>query len=127
MAEGVRRAGDGLGRSLPILVLPNSEIEREAEERGLRAVREVFADRGYRPDGALVPRREDGAVLHDREEIAARVVRMVTEGRVRAVDGTDVEVRAESVCVHGDTPGAVEIAQAVREALDDAGVAVRPF
>lgn len=123
VAEGIA----SVSTDLAILVLPDSEIARAAEAAGLRAVPEVFADRGYNPDGSLVSRREKGAVLHDAEEIAARVVRMVRSGRVTAVDGTDVEVEAQSVCVHGDTPGAVEIARTIRRRLDEAGIAVESF
>ena len=94
---------------------------------GLRTVAEVFADRAYRPDGTLVPRREAGAVLHDPAVIAERAVRMVTEGLVTAEDGTDVGVRAESICVHGDSPGAPHILAAVWEELRAAGVDLQPF
>jgi 5-oxoprolinase (ATP-hydrolysing) subunit A len=113
--------------SLPVLGLPGSLVLQLAEEAGLRAVTEAFADRGYTVDGRLVPRNEPGAVLHDPEEVAARVVRMAREGLVTAVDGTDVELRAESVCIHGDTPGAVAMARAVRTSLEQAGVEIRPF
>ena len=112
---------------LPVLGLPGSAFLAEAERRGLRAVPEAFADRGYTPDATLVPRAEPGALLDDPDEVAARVLRLVTEGVVTAVDGSVVAVRAESVCLHGDSPGAVEIARAVRTALDDAGVAVSSF
>jgi len=98
-----------------------------AEAAGLRAVPEFFVDRGYTPEGALVPRSQDGALLHDPTEVAARVVRMVEDGVVTAVDGTDVAVRAESACVHGDSPGAVEMATAVRDALAAAGVELHAF
>ena len=98
-----------------------------ASEAGLRAVPEAFADRGYLPDGRLVPRTEAGAVLRDPREVAARVVRLARDGVVTATDGTDVAVRAESVCIHGDTPGAVAMARAVRTALEAAGVEIRPF
>ncbi len=114
-------------RSLPVLGLPGSVLLREAERRGLRTVGEAFADRGYTPEGTLVPRTEPGALLHDPDEVAARVLRMVTDGVVTAVDGTDVQVRAESVCVHGDSPGAVAMSRAVRTALTGAGVAVAGF
>lgn len=123
VAEGIATVSP----ELAVLVLPDSEIEQAARVRGLRPVREVFADRGYRADGSLVPRREPGAVLHEPEEIAQRVLRMVQQGQVTAVDGTEVAVEAESVCVHGDTPGAVAIAERVRAVLDGAGVAVRSF
>ena len=114
-------------RTLPLMGLAGSELLTVAAAAGLRTVAEAFADRAYTPQGLLVARSEPGAVLHDADAIAARVVRFVTEGVVEAVDGSDVALAAESVCVHGDTDGAVAIARAVRAALDGAGVAVRPF
>lgn len=113
--------------SLPVLGLPGSVFLDAAERAGLRAVPEAFADRGYTPGGTLVPRREPGAVLDDPDAVAARVLTMVRDGTVTAVDGSIVEVRAESVCVHGDSPGAVAMARAVRAGLDEAGITVRPF
>ena len=113
--------------ALPLLVLPGSEIERQARAAGLRTVREAFADRGYTPQATLVPRTEAGAVLHDADEIAARVVRMAVEGVVEAVDGSLVAVDAQSICVHGDTPGALAIAERVRRALEEAGLRVGSF
>lgn len=113
--------------NLPVLGLPGSALLRAAEEAGLRPVPEFFADRSYTPAGTLVSRREPGAVLHDPDEVAARVVRMATEKVVTAVDGSVVEVEAESVCVHGDSPGAVEMARTIREALTAAGVQLRAF
>ncbi len=112
---------------LPVLGLPGSALLRAAEAAGLRAVPEFFADRGYTPQGTLVPRTEAGALLHEPDAVAARVVRMVTERVVADVDGNDVPVRAESVCVHGDSPGAVDMAGAVRAALADAGVELQAF
>jgi UPF0271 protein len=113
--------------TLPVLGLPGSELLRAAEAAGLPTVREFFVDRGYTPDGTLVPRSEPGALLDDPDEVAERVLRMVTAGSVTAVDGTEVAVRAESACVHGDSPGAVRMAQAVRTRLTDAGVPLRAF
>jgi UPF0271 protein len=113
--------------SLPVLGLPGSVLLRVARENGLRAVAEAFADRGYTAEGTLVSRREPDALLHDPELVAARMVRLVTDGHVAAVDGTDVAVHAESICAHGDSPGAVAIARAVREALVGAGVRVEAF
>jgi UPF0271 protein len=113
--------------ALPILGLPGSVLLEKARAAGVPVVVEAFADRGYLPDGRLVPRGQSGALLHDVDEVARRVVRMVRERRVRAFDGTDVAVEADSVCVHGDTPGAVAIGRAVRQALDAAGVEVAPF
>ncbi|WP_218602811.1 LamB/YcsF family protein [Pseudonocardia abyssalis] len=113
--------------ALPVLGLPGSELLRAAEAAGLRAVPEFFVDRGYTGDGTLVPRAEPGALLHDADEVADRVRRLLAEGVVRAVDGTDVTVRAESACVHGDSPGAVAMAAAVRAALEADGVALEAF
>ena len=112
---------------LPVVGLPGSAVLAAATAKGLRAVGEAFADRGYRPDGTLVPRSEPGALVTSAEQVAARVVRIAVEGVVRAVDGTDVRVAAESVCVHSDTPGAAALAVAVRAALTGAGVHVAPF
>jgi UPF0271 protein len=119
--------GSGLPAPLPVLTLPGSALVEAAARYGVPTVAECFADRAYTPSGALVSRREPGAVLHDPDEVAARAVRMAREGLVTAADGTDVRIDARSVCVHGDTPRAVRIAAAVRKALVDAGVAVEPF
>jgi UPF0271 protein len=113
--------------NLPIVVLPGSEVQRLAEAAGLRAVTEAFADRGYRPDGTLVPRSESGAVLHDNAAVVERVVRLATGEPIPAADGSLLRIRAESVCVHGDTPGAVGMAAAIRSGLQAAGIAVRSF
>lgn len=112
---------------LPLVGLPGSALLALAASKGLRTVAEAFADRGYRADGTLVPRSEEGALVTDPEQVAARVVRIADEGRVTTVDGTDVELRAESVCVHSDTPGAVSLARSVRRALEESGVVVRAF
>ena len=113
--------------SLALLGLSGSAVEQAATEAGVRFVREAFVDRGYRPDGSLVPRSEPGAVLSDDAQIASRALRMVTDGVVTAVDGTDIAVQVDSLCVHGDTPGAVAMARAVRDALAAAGIGVEPF
>jgi len=112
---------------LPIVGLPGSVVLRLADEAGLRAVTEAFVDRAYNADGTLVPRSQPGAVLHDADQIASRTARMVTDGVVTAIDGSEITIRTESICVHGDTPGAVAIARAVRAALETADVVVRPF
>ncbi|KII00297.1 hypothetical protein LP52_01615 [Streptomonospora alba] len=112
---------------LPVLGLPGSVWLDRAEQAGLRTVREAFADRAYTPEGTLVPRREPGAVLHDAEEIARRCLAMVRGEPVAAIDGTPVRIDAESLCVHGDSPGAVEIARTVAERLRGAGVDPAPF
>ena len=116
-----------LGGGLPLVVLPGSVVEQLARSAGLRTVGEVFADRAYTGDATLVPRGTPGAVLHDPDVIARRVVRMVTDGVVVSVDGAAVPVAAETVCVHGDSPEAVAVAAAVRRALDAAGLDVTGF
>ena len=126
-AEAVVAAVRDYSPELPVLGLPGSAFLRAAEKAGLRTVREFFVDRGYTPEGTLVPRSQPGALLHEPSSVTARVVRLVTDGVVSAVDGSDVEVAAESACVHGDSPGAVEMARAVRAGLADAGVALRAF
>jgi UPF0271 protein len=113
--------------ALAILGLPGSELLAAADAAGLEAVPEAFADRAYRPDGGLVSRREPGSVLTDPDEVARRAVRIATDNEVVAVDGSLVGIRARSICVHGDTPGAVDLARAVRSALDAAGVGVYRF
>jgi UPF0271 protein len=113
--------------SLPVLGLPGSAWLRLAEEAGLTTVPEAFADRAYTPEGTLVSRRLPGAVLEDADEIARRCVAMATGGRITDADGGELKVDAASICVHGDTAGAVGIARRVRDALTDAGVALAPF
>ena len=113
-----------LGRAVPVLGL-HGEIERSARAAGLGFVREAFLDRGYLADGTLVPRGGPGALLREPAEVAARAVRLVREGVVRATDGSLVTVEAASLCVHGDSPDAVALARAVRAALDADGIEVR--
>ncbi|MCP2249331.1 LamB/YcsF family protein [Lentzea aerocolonigenes] len=103
-------------KDLPILGLPGSELLKKAERAGLRPVQEAFADRGYTPEGTLVPRSQPNALLTDTAQIVERATRL-QDGEIVAVDGSVIKTRAESLCVHGDTPGAVEHARAVREAL----------
>lgn len=126
-AEAVARAVAAADDSLAVLCLPGSEIGKAAGSAGLRVVLEAFADRAYNPDGTLVSRRRPGSVLHDPELIAARVVGMVVDHQVTAIDGSVIGIDAASICVHGDTPGAVAIASAVRAALIDAGVTLARF
>ena len=123
VVEAIRRYDP----ALPLLTLPGSAAMEAAAAAGIPAVGEGFADRAYTGQGRLVSRREPGAVLHDPEQVAARALRMATEGRVETVDGGEVEVEIRSLCVHGDTPGAVALAKAVRDALDQAGVRLEAF
>ena len=113
--------------TLPVLCQPGSVLARQATAGGLTVVGEGFADRGYRPDGRLMPRSEPGAVLHDPDAVLARAVRMAVDGVVETGDGQLVPVPVASICVHGDTPGAVDLATRVRAGLRDAGLAVEPF
>ena len=113
--------------TLPVLGQPGSALLRIAASEGLPAVSEAFADRGYLPDGRLVPRSDPGAVLSDPEAVAERVVRIAIDGVVEARGGGLVDVRARSVCTHGDSPGAVEMARATRAALEAAGVVLASF
>ncbi|WP_211231009.1 LamB/YcsF family protein [Streptomyces sulphureus] len=110
-----------------VLGLPGSQWLAQAERAGLPVHREAFADRAYTPEGTLVPRREPGAVLHDPQEIADRCVRIAAGEPITAIDGSALRVTADSLCVHGDSPGAVQIAEAVRDRLRSEGVALRSF
>ncbi len=126
-AQAVVDAVRGLDASLALVGLPGSRVLALADEAGIPTVREAFVDRGYRPDGTLVPRSEPGSLVTSPVLAGERAVRIVTEGKVPAVDGTLVDVHAESLCVHSDTPGSVQIASAVRSALAAAGVEVGAF
>jgi UPF0271 protein len=123
VVAGIRRAAD----DLTVLGFPGSELLRVAAAAGLPVVAEAFADRAYGADGALVSRREDGAVLTDRSAVVAQAVRLATAGEVVTTGGEVVTVRAASLCLHGDTPGAARLAASVRDALVAGGVTVAPF
>jgi UPF0271 protein len=112
---------------LPVLGLPGSALLRHAEQSGLRTVTEAFADRGYTAQATLVPRSQPGALLDDPAMVAQRMVDMLITGRMRSVDGVEIVVSARSICVHGDSPGAVAMAVAVRKALAEAGVEIQAF
>ncbi|MDR4533753.1 5-oxoprolinase subunit PxpA [Glutamicibacter sp. PS] len=115
------------GEDLPVLLLPGSLALDEAASAGLRGVAEAFADRNYTPEGTLLSRREPDAVIHDAQQVTDNMVRLATEGTIRAVDGSLIQMPAESICVHSDTAGAVAMAAAVREGLEAAGVQIRSF
>lgn len=126
-AAAIAAAVSSFSPALPVLTLPGSALETAASDLRLPAVAEAFADRGYRDDGSLVPRGQPGAVLTDPEVVAARAVSMITGGVVPTVSGAALEINPRSICVHGDTPGAVTLALAVRAALERAGVTLAPF
>ena len=125
LAAAIARATARFSQELALFGLAGSEPMRAAAEAaGLRFVPEAFADRAYRADGTLQPRSEPDALLTDPKAAARQAVVIALDGRVTAVDGSEVPMRAESICCHGDTPGAVEMAAGVRRALQEAGVAV---
>lgn len=117
----------GVPQGLVLLGLAGSRLLAAGRAAGLRVAAEAFADRGYAADGTLLPRDRPGAVLHDAEEVAARAVAMVRDGAVTAADGSRLRLTFDSLCLHGDTPGAVGIARATRAALARAGIALKPF
>jgi UPF0271 protein len=119
--------GSAVAKIDPKLILfapQDSFLARAGEANGLQIAHEVFADRNYLSDASLVPRSRPDALLRNPDEAAARVVRMLHDGKVRSVDGVDVDVRAETVCLHGDTPGAVDFARALRSRLESEGVTI---
>jgi UPF0271 protein len=122
VVDGVRAFGP-----LPVLGLPGSELLAAAERAGLEPVAEAFADRGYTPEGTLVPRTEPGALLPDADAVTQRALRLAGDGEIVAVDGSVLRSAARSLCVHGDTPSAVQLAVAVRRELEAAGITVRRF
>ncbi|WP_104102679.1 LamB/YcsF family protein [Cryobacterium sp. M96] len=126
-AQAVVDAIRAIDPSLPVMVLPDSEIQRLADAAGLRTVVEAFADRAYNSDGSLVSRSRPGAVLLHPDAVTEQALRLAGDRQVRTVDGSLLTVTAESICLHGDTPGAVAVAGAVRSALQDAGIRIRSF
>lgn len=120
--DGIKAFGD-----LPVMLLPGAYAAEYATSQGLRVIQEVFADRAYNPDGTLVSRREEGAVIHDPSVVAERVLRMATSGEIEAIDGSVLTLEAESVCVHGDSPGAVTMAEQIKNTLESNGVQVGSF
>ncbi|WP_058909809.1 LamB/YcsF family protein [Entomohabitans teleogrylli] len=112
---------------LPLVALAGAPIIALAHSRGLNTIAEAFADRAYHADGTLVSRREAGAVLHDPQQVAQRMLQLVTEGGVASVEGTFTAIAADSICVHGDSPGAIDMARQVRQILESHGIAIRSF
>jgi UPF0271 protein len=126
-AEAIAAAVAAYDRTLPLLGLPGSALADAAHAAGLPFVAEAFADRAYQADGRLVPRGTAGAVVHDQHEVVARAAAFVLHHRVTTTDGSVLEVEPRSLCVHGDTPGAVYLAAEIRRTLVDAGVTLAPF
>lgn len=127
IAEAIVTAVKAFDPDLIHVVLAGSQWESIARAQGVRVARECYADRAVTPEGTMVPRSQPGAVIHDPEEVVARSLKLVTEGKVTAVDGTEIDFAADSICLHGDTAGAVELASAVRSSLEGAGVEITPM
>lgn len=125
-AQEVIEAVKSFDPELFLFTLSGSICAEMAEASGLRVVQEVFPDRAYLPDGQLAPRSMEGSVLHDPDTVRRRVVKLIRHGRLTAVNGDEIRLRADTLCVHGDTPGAWMLAKAIREALEDAGIRVAP-
>ena len=125
LAAAIARAVAALDRSLILFGLPGSEILAAGRAAGLRVGAEVFADRAYESDGQLASRRKPGSVIHDAEAVVTRAVRMVKDKDVVAIDGSVVRLEADTICVHGDTPGSDALAAQIRAGLERAGVTVR--
>ncbi len=127
LAESIARAVHAFDPSLILFALPGSELVRAAEACGLAVAVEGFADRSYEPDGSLTPRSREGAVIHDVPSAVARAVRMAIDGRITASDGSKIVMRVQTICIHGDTPGAPQLAREIRAGLERAGVTVAPI
>ncbi|HET7578211.1 MAG TPA: 5-oxoprolinase subunit PxpA [Bacillales bacterium] len=128
LAENIVDAILSVKPDLPMYVKPNSQLHKVSEKKGLPFVLEIFADRAYKNDLSLVSRREEGAVISDLDEVAERVVKMVTDHKVVTITGDEIEVSGRTICVHGDTPTALEMIKVIRKRLADIGVEVAsPF
>jgi 5-oxoprolinase (ATP-hydrolysing) subunit A len=126
VAASVARAIRSMSPDLILVGLAGSAMLEAGAEAGLAVAAEAFADRAYEPDGSLRSRRLEGAILPTPEAAAAQALAIARDGRVRAYDGTDLAVRADTICIHGDTSGAVDVARAVRTALESAGIEIGP-
>jgi UPF0271 protein len=125
LADAIARAIKAFDPSLVMFGLPNSPMIDAAREAGLRVAAEGFADRSYQLDGSLTPRTQPGAVVHDPAKVVARAQRMVRDGVVQTADGRDVPLKIDTICVHGDTPGAAELTGLLRKALTSGGAIVQ--
>lgn len=126
-AADVLTAMQAVDPSLTLLALAGTPLIEWARARGVPVVAEAFADRAYNDDGSLVSRRQPGAVLHDPDQIAQRMLQLVQTGEIETISGKRIALQADSICVHGDSPGAVEMARRIRARLLQAGVALTPF
>ena len=124
LADAIAKAVAAFDRSLILFGLPNSELLRAGAAAGLSVAAEVFADRAYDPDGSLTSRTKPGSVIHDTSKVVERAIKMVRDKQVIAVDGSTISLKADTICLHGDTPGAADHAKAVRRGLEAAGISV---
>jgi len=124
MALAIAKAVKDGGDDLILMGLAGSLFEKAARETGILFASEAFADRAYMPDGTLVPRSRDGAVIHDSGKAADRIVRMITEGKVKTIDGTDIDLSPDSICLHGDTVEAVQMTGILRKRLEGEGIKI---
>lgn len=113
--------------TLPLVVLAGSPLTTLAREEGLTVIAEAFADRAYHADGTLVSRREAGSVLHDPRQVAQRMLQLITEGGLESIEGKFTPIAADSICVHGDSPGAIDMARQLRALLEQSGIQIRSF
>lgn len=125
IAQAIAEAVYAINPRLILFGLAGGELVKAGEKVGLTVAQEVFADRTYQPDGSLTSRTEPNAMIHDAEQAVQQVVRMVKEGKVEAVDGSDVEIKADTVCVHGDGPQALQFVKKLRQALTDHGIFIK--
>lgn len=127
LAKEVAKAIYDVDKNLIAMALAGSELVKASKEIGLRVAEEVFADRAYNSDGSLVSRKLPGSMIHDKDLAIQRIIRMITEGKVTAIDGKDININADSICVHGDNPEAVAFVKLIKERLEADGIKVRPI
>lgn len=127
LAQAVGEAAMQSGKGLILMTLASGRYDATCRKMGCRVASEGFADRAYNVDGTLVSRKTPGSLITDSQAAAAQAMKMALEGKVRTIDGVEIDISVQTICCHGDTPGAEKIARAVREALEKAGVQVRPL
>lgn len=127
LADAIAKAVAAVSKQLAVLAISGTELEVAASRAGLQVFSEIFADRAYQRSGRLVPRNQPGAMIDDAEEAAERLLAFLDSGRMPTFSGTTIALEAHSICVHGDSAGAVEMARVIRERLTAAGIGIKPF
>lgn len=127
LALAIAQAIKQVNKDLIYVALGGSAMYKAGKELGLKVASEVFADRAYNPDGTLVSRKKPGAVIKNPELVSKRVIKMITKGKVTAVDGTEIDVEADTICVHGDNPEAVELVKHLKTSLESKGIQIKPM